>query len=466
MESFLRMTTDQYRKLRSHLFPGDGKEAIALALCGRRNGKRFHGLLVNEIVRIPYDECSIRGEDLITWPTDRVLPPLLEKASRRGMALMKIHSHPRGPASFSKLDDESDIELFGSVCGGWIDDNLPHASAIMLPSGEILGRLISAEGKFSPVSSVKVVGDDLVFWHNSTVVPDRQGFTLRNAQAFGQGTVDKLRKLRVAVVGCSGTGSPVIEQLARLGVGYLILVDPDHVEEKNLNRILNSTRWDAEACALKVDVQAWAIKAMGLGTEVETYPFDLFERTVIQAIAECDVVFGCMDGAEGRHLLNRLATFYSLPYFDVGVKLVADGNGGIDQICGTVHYLQPGKSSLLSRGVFSMEDVRAEGTKRTDPSHFEQQRKEKYIKGVQEDRPAVITVNMFYASVAVNEFLARLHSYRLDPNSDYAIHRMSLSHFLFEKEGEQEPCASLAHCVGRGDARPLLNMPELGIIEA
>ena len=48
--------------------------------------------------------------------------------------------------------------------------------------------------------------------------------------------------MSIAVVGCSGTGSPVIEQLARLGVGRLVLVDPDRVEEKNLNRIVNATR--------------------------------------------------------------------------------------------------------------------------------------------------------------------------------------------------------------------------------
>ena len=52
----------------------------------------------------------------------------------------------------------------------------------------------------------------------------------------------KLQNLSVAVVGCSGTGSPVIEQLARLGVGRLLLVDPDVVKVKNLNRILNTTR--------------------------------------------------------------------------------------------------------------------------------------------------------------------------------------------------------------------------------
>ena len=65
----------------------------------------------------------------------------------------------------------------------------------------------------------------------------RDAFTLRHAQAFGTGTTALLRNLSVAIVGCSGTGSIVAEQLARLGAGRLVLVDPDRVEEKNLNRI-------------------------------------------------------------------------------------------------------------------------------------------------------------------------------------------------------------------------------------
>jgi len=73
-----------------------------------------------------------------------------------------------------------------------------------------------------------------------------------------------------------------------------------------------------------------------------------------------------MDGVEGRHLLNRLTTFYLMPYFDVGVRLDADGNGGIERIAGAVHYLQPGLSSLLSREVYNMARVEAEEMRRTD----------------------------------------------------------------------------------------------------
>lgn len=50
-----------------------------------------------------------------------------------------------------------------------------------------------------------------------------------------------MRRLSIAIIGCSGTGSPVVEQCMRLGAGELVLVDDDRIEDRNINRILNST---------------------------------------------------------------------------------------------------------------------------------------------------------------------------------------------------------------------------------
>jgi ThiF family len=181
----------------------------------------------------------------------------------------------------------------------------------------------------------------------------------------------------------------------------------------------------------------------------------------VLALAECDVIFGCMDTVEGRHVLNRLCTFYLIPYFDVGVKLDADGRGGIDSISGAVHYLQPGKSSLLSRGVYSMDQVEAEGMRRTNPGMYEQQMGEGYLRGVDEDRPAVISVNAFFSALTVNEFLARLHPYRNQPNANFAAVRANLAEVQFFPETEGATCLTLFRHVGKGDVEPLLERPEL-----
>ncbi len=145
---------------------------------------------------------------------------------------------------------------------------------------------------------------------------------------------------------------------------------------------------------------------MGLGTTVLPLKLNLYNSTAVLRIAECDAVFGGMDTSEGRHLLNRIATFYVVPYFDLGVHLAADVQGGINEASGVVHYLQPGLSSLLSRKGYTLEQVRAEGIRRTNPAAYSEQRRLNYIEGVDEHAPAVASVNASIASLAVNEFLA------------------------------------------------------------
>jgi hypothetical protein len=460
MKTVLRLSGAHHRALQSHLFPDDGLEAVAIAFCGRRVGGDHHVLCVHDLLKIPYDGCAERTPLRVSWPTSLLIPHL-ETAIRRRFGVLKIHSHRGDFRFFSQVDDASDRDLYPSLYG-WFDDDAPHASAVMLPNGEILGRVVAAGGGFSPLHSISVVGDDFHFWPVGAAGGPLPPFTQRHAQLFGQGTTARMRMLSAAVVGCSGTGSPLIEQLVRLGFRKLVLVDPDLVEERNLNRILHATMEDVKAMTPKVEVMAREINRIGLGTEVVPLQRNLVDPDVVKQVAECDVVFGCMDGAEGRNLLNRLATFYCLPYFDVGVCLEADGHGGVSQVCGGVHYLQPGGSSLLSRGAISAEDIEAEALRRADPVEYQRRFKVGYIRGVREDRPAVISVNMHFASLAVTEFLARLHSFRDDPNEEYAWVSSSLTQMHLYHQPDGPACGRLLKHVGRGDTNPLLDMPILG----
>ncbi len=453
----LRITAAQHARLFEHLFPGDGREAVAFILCGRRATGSKQWLLGRRIALVPQEQCKHHYHG-VTWSTN-TLWPLVEEAAERDFAVVKVHSHPNGFPEFSDQDDTSDRDLFETI-HGIVEGRYPHGSAVMLPGGRMFGRAIQPGGDPSAFDMISVVGDELQFWAAAADgIPP--GFTRSHAQAFGAGTVGHLQKLRVAVVGCSGTGSPVAEQLARLGTGELVLIDPDGVEERNLNRIYGATRADAEVRRTKVEVLARNIRAMGLGTKVLPVAKSLFDPEVVRLVGSCDVAFGCMDRVEGRHLLNRLATFYLVPYFDVGVRIEADGSGGVDYVGGVVHYLQPGGSSLLSRGVYSLDEVHAESLQRTDPAAYTTQVRARYIVGVTEERPAVISVNTQIAAQAVNELLARVHPFREDENRLFAVHRTILSRGEIYREPEGEPCGLLLRYIGRGDMQPLLEMPAL-----
>src|SRR3546814_13715877 len=95
-----------------------------------------------------------------------------------------------------------------------------------------------------------------------------------------------------------------------------------------------------------------------------------------------------MDSIEGRDTLNRIATFYTLPYFALGVRIDADGSGGVNAASGVVPYIQPGGSSPRSRGVYSAAEPHADVMLRTDPDFYEDQGRRGYVRGIVVDGPA------------------------------------------------------------------------------
>jgi molybdopterin/thiamine biosynthesis adenylyltransferase len=63
----------------------------------------------------------------------------------------------------------------------------------------------------------------------------------RNREALSVSDQLTMFRSSVAVIGCGGLGGYVVEELARLGVGRIVAIDPDVFEEHNLNRQLFSS---------------------------------------------------------------------------------------------------------------------------------------------------------------------------------------------------------------------------------
>jgi len=462
MQYQLRISGKHFQKLQQHLFPGDGKEAVAVALCGRYEKNCLSVLLTHKIELIPHNECK-RFEDYIQWKTEKIIP-LIEIAEKQNMAILKIHSHPGGYPKFSQVDDDSDFEFFQSVFG-WCDYDGVHGSAVMLPDGKIFGRVFTPELKEFPFDKVSVTGDLIQIWNKSVnnVVDE---FSLRTVQAFGEGTYAKLKEMKVGVVGCSGTGSPTIEQLVRLGVGSIVIIDPDKVEKKNLNRIINTTMADAVAGHTKVETLSVAIEKIGLGTKVIAFASNLFEsKEALHELITCDVIIGCVDSVDGRHLVSQLTNFYLIPYFDVGVRLDADGKGGIKNIIASVHYIQPACSTLLSRGLYTEKRLFDDGLLRQDPEEFAKREKVGYVHNANVDRPAVISINMQISSMAVIELLNRLHQFKEDAPTNYAKVMMDYCDGCIENVSEEKFTQDVGSekWAGRGDCKPFLRMSELSL---
>lgn len=455
----LALSGVMHAKIVAHLLPADGSEAAAILLCSLGHGSNG-SLIVRDFVPVPYVECSVRKPDFIVWPGER-LAEAQDRAEEDGLTLVLIHSHPGGFFAFSEADDASDAVTMRHMFDGWCGLAPPViGSAIMIPGGAIRARTYSSTGERLNMQ-VRVAGNDI-----SHYSPDVGDLTI--PMAFSDGMKTALKMRTVCIIGVSGTGSVVAEQAARLGFGRIILIDFDRVEHKNLNRIINSTIEDANEGRLKVEMFKAAIDCYRDDADVIAIGETILSREAVITAASADIIFSCVDGSEGRQIADLIAQAYLIPLIDMGVTIptrsTQSGPAVADAI-GRVDYVQPGRSSLGSRGVYTPESLRADYLRRVAPEVHADAIAEGYIKGVHAEAPGVIALNMRAAAAAVLEYVARAFPFRHEVNENYARTVFSLAEMEEDTYPEGHFDMAMSHIVGCGATEPLLSLPALGAIE-
>lgn len=445
-----------HAKAMAHLLPPDGREAAAILLCGLGHGPNAN-LVVHEFLPVPHEECPIRKSDFITWPGQR-LEDARDRAEQEGFTLVLTHSHPGGLFDFSEADDASDAVVMRHLFDGWCGAPPPVlGSAIMVPGGAVRARTYSAANERLNMS-VRIAGHQILHYHPGISPADLP-------MPFGDAMGVELRRRTACVIGVSGTGSVVAEQVARLGFGRIVLIDFDAVELKNLNRILNSTIADATAERLKVEMFAAAIRTYRSDAVIVPVADTIMSRNAVVAASEADIIFSCVDSSEGRQIADLIAQVYLIPLIDMGVTIptrrTLDGEPAVADALGRIDYVQPGRSSLGTRGIYSPESLRAEYLRRAAPEVLAEAVAEGYIKGAHAEAPGVIALNMRAASAAVLEYVARAFPYRHESNEEYAQTTFRLAEMEEDVYPERYFDVAMSHLLGRGAVEPLLGLPVL-----
>lgn len=136
----------------------------------------------------------------------------------------------------------------------------------------------------------------------------------RYEKNFGTLSFDEfliLRNSKVCVVGCGGLGGYVVELLARLGVGFLTLIDKDLFEESNLNRQIFC---DLESLGkFKVLVAKERLKRINPEVEVKAIVGELNWETGEHMLKGHDLVIDALDNVEGKKLLEELCDKLRIP---------------------------------------------------------------------------------------------------------------------------------------------------------
>lgn len=166
---------------------------------------------------------------------------------------------------------------------------------------------------------------------------ERQERYLRNLAIPGFGTrgQELLWVSRVLVAGLGGLGSPAAYYLAAAGVGTLGLLDPDVVEESNLQRqVLHGT---PDLGRRKPDSAADAIGALDPEVRVERIYERLTERNARELIGRFDAVVEATDNFAAKFVINDACVELNKPFVTAGISCLS----------GQAQFVVPGRTACL-----------------------------------------------------------------------------------------------------------------------
>jgi molybdopterin/thiamine biosynthesis adenylyltransferase len=398
-----------YRELRYHLLGDSPVENAAYLLCGRSDGDGRTKLLVRDVIKLRGEDFYIQSEDRLQISTEAVAR-VMKLARLGGLSIVLAHSHPlcEGEVDFSWADDSGDAESFPNFYQRVPEG--PHAS-LVFGQRAVRGRVWLPGSEQRPLAGITVVGrrQDKIAADGRPPAGAAGGRETHDRQirAFGLLGQERIAETSVAVVGAGGTGSAVADQLIRLGVRRLVVIDGDVVEESNVSRIYNSTLDDAASKTPKVDVVDRLGRSVGLGTEIRAIKGDITEEEFALELRRADVIFCCTDNQWSRAILNQYAYQYLTPVIDLGNKI--DGTDGlISAANGRVYLIVPGSPCLWCYGVLDGMRVAEESL---PAEERESLAREGYVTGADTAAPSVVFLNTVVAGLAVGEFVNLVTGY-------------------------------------------------------
>jgi molybdopterin/thiamine biosynthesis adenylyltransferase len=156
----------------------------------------------------------------------------------------------------------------------------------------------------------------------------------RNRRMISVAKQLQLLRSKVAVIGCGGLGGYVIEELARLGVGRIIAIDPDVFEEHNLNRQMLSSL--SNLGLTKVKAAAERVQKINPAVMLQPLHESFSTGNGRELLQDADVVVDAVDNIPTRLELAELCS-------EINKPLV---HGAIAGWYGHVTTIFPGETTL------------------------------------------------------------------------------------------------------------------------
>jgi len=198
----------------------------------------------------------------------------------------------------------------------------------------------------------------------------------------------------------------VVEQLSRLGVGHVTVVDYDTLKPENLNRAQGARRGDLRKLKIAYVKRLARQSATAHGFEIKVVPASVAEWEGLRPLLDCDVILNAADSAFARQVLDHAAFAYQIPVVDGGTVFMIESDGRITGRS-QVSEAGPGRPCLECQGVYTREEatMARESPFQQGPNRYLTTAGKKPARGELPRAPSVISHNGLVSSLMVQRLL-------------------------------------------------------------
>lgn len=417
------------KDLFAHLFPGDGDEHGAVISAGVVHTDRGLRLLARDLFLAKDGVDYVPGERGYRMLTPRFIMERSRNCRDQHLAYLAVHNHGGSDSvGFSQPDFASHERGYPAL----VDIlNGPPVGALVFAKRAVAGDLWLSDGRRAVLREGRVAGGSIErLYPNLPPAPPGVDLTYdRQSRLFGDRGQSLLNSAKVGIIGAGGVGSLLVLYLARLGVGHLVVVDPDRIDITNLSRVPGATRLDARSWLTADGRPEWLRK---FGHRISTPKVKIMQRVARRAnrhihiegifgnvvddaiamrLRDCDYLFLAADSQQSRLVFNALVHQYLIPGVQVGSKVQVDkATGEINDVFSVVRPVIPDFGCLWCAKLINQARLAEESLEEED------RKRQQYIEEV--PAPSVVTLNGIGASHAANEFLFSWTGLRLSNSEE------------------------------------------------
>lgn len=456
MRATFRIPAEIYERLLAHLFPGDHDEHGAVILAGYRQTDDELTLLAREL-HLAAETDFPPGKHGYRQISPLFVAQTGGRASDEQLVYLSCHNHPGSSdrVGFSRDDLGAHERLFPHL----LDlTEAPVVGGLVFGKDSVAGDLWRRDGERLSLAETRLIGPHL---RRLYPAPPQRGFELperfdRQARLFGAAGQARLAELHVGVIGAGGGGSLLVEQLARLGVRRLTVVDFDRVEETNLSRIVGATPVDARDGTRKVEVLRRLVADVDQAIEFRGIEGDIADAPVAEALLDCDFLFLATDTARARLVFNAVTHQFLIPGIQIGAKVETTSDGVVEEIYVAVRPVFPPHGCLDCAGLIDPFQLHQEQLT------SEERDAQNYIgaPGVAEIvDPSVISLNGIGASHAVTTMLLTSVGLARHESTEHRLFFPADGNSFAVPVAQRDSClfcsSSQASVLARGETRAL-----------